>query len=391
MAANQQQGLEEQTEQAITDLSAYLTPWGLSDVQAAASGSALTFLKANEFLFREKDANGSKNRFLIWAVTGAGKTEMIFPMIQYVLEKGGRAAVATPRRDVVLELKPRLEKAFPSVKVVTLYGGSEQRWERGELTIATTHQLMRFRHAFDLVVIDEIDAFPYHNNPMLQYAAEQVCKPGGAYILLSATPPVELQRDVKRNRLPHARVAARFHRHPLPVPRLLRVTSVRQMLQQAKLHSRLLEALRHSEARGAQIFVFVPNISMVEPMIAMLRRSFPGVAVEGTSSKDERRAEKVADFRSTQTRMLVTTTILERGVTIPKSDVFILDTDAALFDAAALVQMAGRAGRSQQDPRGLVYFAAREKNRSQMHAIRQIKEMNALARKRGHIDDLKKK
>ncbi|CAG7634060.1 Transcription-repair-coupling factor [Paenibacillus solanacearum] len=366
-----------------------LAPWGLSSVQADASRSALEFLKANETHIRVKHEVGSpipKSRFLIWAVTGAGKTEMIFPMIQYALYRGGRVVVATPRRDVVLELKPRLGKAFPDTQVVTLYGGSEQRWERGELTIATTHQLMRFRHAFDLVIIDEIDAYPYHNNPILQYTAQQVCKPGGAYILLSATPPEALQQAVKLGRLPHARVAARYHRHPLPVPQLMMIPSINQMLQQSKLHARLFQKLQESVRRGAQAFVFVPKIALVEPLVGLLRKHFPDIRIEGTSSKDKHRAQKVVDFRACDIRMLVTTTILERGVTIPKSDVFILESDSSMFDAAALVQMAGRAGRSAQDPRGQVYFAAREKNRSQVNAIGQIKEMNALAKKRGHID-----
>ncbi|GLI08689.1 hypothetical protein YDYSG_47210 [Paenibacillus tyrfis] len=371
---------------ADEDMEIYLQSWGLSDVQAEASGSALQFLKANKSLSREKAQGPHAPRFLIWAVTGAGKTEMIFPMVQYTLAKGGRVAIATPRRDVVLELKPRLEKAFPHTKVVTLYGGSEQRWEQGELTLATTHQLMRFRQAFDLVIVDEIDAYPYHNNPMLLYAAEQVCALGGAYILLSATPPEELQRAVKRNRLPHARVAARYHRHPLPEPSLLACPPLRQILAQNGLNGKLKGHLSSSLERGAQVFVFVPKIAMVEPFVALLRQSFPSVNVQGTSSKDADRSQKVTDFRATSIRMLVTTTILERGVTIPKSDVFIIDADSPVFDSAALVQMAGRAGRSAQDPRGRVFFAAKEKTRSQAHAKRQIAEMNVIARKKGYID-----
>ncbi|MHA7967148.1 DEAD/DEAH box helicase family protein [Paenibacillus sp. CAU 1782] len=99
--------------------------------------------------------------FLLWAVTGAGKTEMIFPLVETVLGRGGRVLIASPRRDVVIELDPRLRKAFPDTSVVTLYGGSEQRWEQGSITLSTTHQLFRFHQAFDLVVIDELDAFPY--------------------------------------------------------------------------------------------------------------------------------------------------------------------------------------------------------------------------------------
>lgn len=100
--------------------------------------------------------------FLLWAVTGAGKTEMIFPLVDSVISKGGRVLIASPRRDVVIELDPRIRRAFPKKSVVTLYGGSDQRWERGDITLSTTHQLFRFHEAFDLVIVDEIDAFPFH-------------------------------------------------------------------------------------------------------------------------------------------------------------------------------------------------------------------------------------
>jgi late competence protein required for DNA uptake (superfamily II DNA/RNA helicase) len=83
--------------------------------------------------------------------------------------------------------------------------------------------------------------------------------------------------------------------------------------------------------------------------------------------------------------MLVTTTILERGVTVPKSDVYIVDADSDLFDEASLVQMAGRAGRSKDDPNGKVVFAAPAWTKSQRDAIRQIRMMNAAAYKNGFI------
>ncbi|WP_341538199.1 helicase-related protein [Paenibacillus xerothermodurans] len=358
----------------------------MSEIQSEASEQALLFLQDLQL---KTAADGrpaeAPRQFLIWAVTGAGKTEMIFPLIQYTVEHGGRVVVATPRRDVVLELKPRLEKAFAGMPVVTLYGGSPQRWDVGSITIATTHQLMRFEHAFDLVIIDELDAFPYHNNPMLHYAAEKVRAPGGATILLSATPPKNLQKMVNRRMIPHVKVAARYHRHPLPVPILTTTLPLQKQITQASLSAGLKEALSSSLQRGAQIFVFVPKIHMVEPMMNLLRHCFPHANIDGTSSKDQDRAQKVTDFRTTNIRMLVTTTILERGVTIPKSDVFILDADAPIFDSAALVQMAGRAGRSAADPSGRVIFAAKDRTKAQVEAIKQIRGMNSLARKKGYL------
>ena len=152
--AQRQRGASAGPEAALEER---LQRWGLSPAQQAAAGQALRYMEQPP----PAAGWGPERAFLLWAVTGAGKTEMIFPLIDSVLQRGGRALVATPRRDVVLELDPRIRRAFPEASVVTLYGGSEQRWEQGQITLATTHQLMRFDSAFDLVVVDEIDAFPY--------------------------------------------------------------------------------------------------------------------------------------------------------------------------------------------------------------------------------------
>ncbi|WP_217596246.1 helicase-related protein [Cohnella sp. GbtcB17] len=348
--------------------------------------------------------------FLLWAVTGAGKTEMIFPLLDAVLGAGGRALLATPRRDVVLELAPRLAKAFPSRSMAVLYGGSGDRWQQADLTLATTHQLMRFGQAFDLVLIDELDAFPYHGDPMLHYAAAAARKPDGATVLLSATPPAAMRRAVSFGRLPCAKVPVRYHRHPLPVPHVYIMAPMKRwssggLTDDAKKArdfssriagrqaSALYARIGASLARGAQVFIFVPYIKQIEALVALFRRQAPrwgisAASIDGTSSQDDGRRDKVMAFRERELRLLVTTTILERGVTVPRSDVFILDAHAKLFDEAALVQMAGRAGRSADDPDGRVCFCAAHRTRALAGAIRQVTAMNRLARSGGYLLDL---
>ncbi len=385
------------------------TKWGLSDAQTEATTSALHFLIgsanrlnpktifnkklfATSFLYFIKNKKQiprtsyfTHKRFLLWAVTGAGKTEMTFPLIDGVLKNAGKVLVATPRRDVVLELAPRMAKAFPTTTMAVLYGGSEDRWQEADLTIATTHQLLRFSQAFDLVILDELDAFPFHNDPMLAYAANRCCKSDGAFVYLSATPPTALQKEIKRGTLAHAKVPARFHGHPLPVPKYISMPTVNNALKKKQLAHTLLKQLRYSVTRQAQIFVFVSRIALIESLVELLQSYFPQLSIAGTSSQDVERANKVLLFREQQIRILVTTTILERGVTIPYSDVYILDADSGLFDAASLVQMAGRAGRSKEDPKGLVIFASKQWTIEQKKAVAQIKLMNRIAKRKGYL------
>ncbi len=126
--------------------------------------------------------------WLVWAVCGAGKTEVLFAGIEAALAATKRICIAAPRTDVVLELAPRLKSAFPDIEIAVLYGGSEDRHVYAPLTIATTHQLLRFYHAFDAIILDEVDAFPYTVEESLQHAAIHARKSESALIYLSATP-----------------------------------------------------------------------------------------------------------------------------------------------------------------------------------------------------------
>ncbi|MGB7460016.1 MAG: DEAD/DEAH box helicase family protein, partial [Carnobacterium jeotgali] len=105
---------------------------------------------------------------LIWAVAGAGKTEMLFKGIELAIREGQRVCIASQRTDVCLELAPRLKSAFQDVEQLTLYGDMEESYRYTQLVIATTHQFMRFKEAFDVLIIDEIDAFPFDTDNGLQ-------------------------------------------------------------------------------------------------------------------------------------------------------------------------------------------------------------------------------
>lgn len=161
---------------------------------------------------------------LVWAVCGAGKTELCFPAVARVLGAGGRVLFAIPRRDIVRELGQRLRSAFPGVDTEVLHGG-EGRVERrglapGTLTVATTHQVLRFERAFDLVILDEVDAFPYRSSPMLQRAVERALRPGGHMVRMSATPSRGLIRRADKGTSVLITVPVRHHGKPLPVPAL---------------------------------------------------------------------------------------------------------------------------------------------------------------------------
>ena len=131
---------------------------------------------------------------LVWAVTGAGKTEMLFELILTFLKSGKRVAISSPRIDVCLELYPRICQAFSDEDVYLMYGDAKEIYREHTLIVCTTHQLIHFYQAFDLLIIDEIDAFPYEGDEILHFASVQCLKEGGMNVLLTATPPNHLLR-----------------------------------------------------------------------------------------------------------------------------------------------------------------------------------------------------
>ncbi len=129
----------------------------------------------------------------------AGKTEMLFPLIAHELGLNHRVAVVTPRIDVVLELAPRLQAAFAGTSMAVQYGGTPWPEAPTSLLVATTHQLLRYYHHFDLVIVDEVDAFPFSQTPMLAAAVAQANR--GPTVYLSATPPRRLKRAARRGQM----------------------------------------------------------------------------------------------------------------------------------------------------------------------------------------------
>ncbi|MGI8315503.1 DEAD/DEAH box helicase [Halobacillus mangrovi] len=317
--------------------------------------------------------NGEK---LIWAVCGAGKTEMLFPGITEALITGKRLCLATPRTDVVRELLPRFRQAFPDVKIAGLYGTSEDKKGDASFVIATTHQLYRFARAFDLIIIDEIDAFPFHNDPSLHYAAARAAKENAALIYLTATPRKTQKKRIRSKSLPAVFIPKRFHGYPLPVPQFKLTPALHRHLKRSKLPGSILERIRHQQNSYRQLLIFLPTKQQAEKISSYLK-SF-SLHVAYVHAEDPLRAEKVSAFRAKEYDILVTTTILERGVTFPSVDVYVMDAGHDVFDEPALVQISGRAGRSPDDPRGDVFFFHIGKTNAMLDAKDAIIEMNRL-------------
>ena len=330
--------------------------------------------------FQEKVSEGliraveKREPTLVHAVTGAGKTEMIYQVVAKVIDDGGAVCLASPRIDVCLELYKRLQKDF-ACDIALLHGESEPYF-RTPLVVATTHQLLKFYHAFDLLIVDEVDAFPYVDNTMLYYAVKNSVKENGMRIFLTATSTDELDKKVRIGELKRLSLPRRFHGNPLIIPKPVWLSDFNRCLEKSQLSSKLKTYIEKQRRTGYPLLIFASEIKKGEKLKEILQVHFPNENIGFVSSVTENRLEQVQAFRDGELTILISTTILGRGVTFPCVDVFVVEANHRLFTKSSLIQIGGRVGRSMDRPTGELLFFHDGLNTSIKKAIKEIKQMN---------------
>ena len=293
---------------------------------------------------------------------GSGKTEICLGLIKYAITNGLSVGFAVPRRSVCVELALRFRNIFKDNKVIMVYGG-HHRTIKGDIICLTTHQLFRYEKYFDLLIMDEIDAFPYKGNQVLKSMFKRSIR--GHYVLLTATPSKELISEYQKPGKSLLKLFARFHHHKLPVPKVICGNII-------KIHYKLIVTLKKFLDNNKQVFIFVPTIEYSKNLALFLKLFFRNGTYINSKRKNQ---DKIIDsFRKRRLMYLVTTAVLERGVTIKDLQVIVYRADHKIYDSASLIQIAGRVGRKKDAPEGEVIFFAKKNTK---HIQRAIKEIDA--------------
>lgn len=232
-----------------------------------------------------------------------------------------------------------------------------------------------------------MDAFPFVNNPLLQYAVKQSSKNKSSLIYLTATPT---DASTKRNDQTNLKISilpARYHRRALPVPKTKWCRHWHEKIKKGRSPKQLVTKIRMLMNKN-DVLIFCPSISLMEQLKNAIEKEFPEVPLACVHSQDSERLEKVLGMRNKKYRILITSTILERGVTFDGVSVIVLGANHPVFATSALVQIAGRVDRRMNYTAGEVWFIHDGCTKAMKEAIRQIKKMNRLGVERGLIDEM---
>ncbi len=212
--------------------------------------------------------------FLIFGVTGSGKTELYLRAMEQAQRAGRRSLVLVPEISLTPQLLRRLRERFQK-KVGVLHSAltAAERWAqwwriaRGNVDVVIGARSAVFAPIQDLglIVVDEEHDPSYKQEDGLRYHARDLAvvraKLTGCPVLLgSATPAVETFENCLQGRYRILELTQRVEQKPFPRVEIvdLRAERSKPESQPVGLFSpRLIAALQENHVRGQQSLIFL--------------------------------------------------------------------------------------------------------------------------------------
>ncbi|BCL75721.1 primosomal protein N' [Jeongeupia sp. HS-3] len=208
--------------------------------------------------------------FLLYGVTGSGKTEVYLRTIAERLGRGEQVLVLVPEINLTPQLEARFRARFPQEAIVSLHSGladgeRTRNWlraVRGEARIVLGTRLSVFTPlpSLGLIVVDEEHDGSYRQQEGVRYSARDLAVWRARdrvvpVVLGSATPSIETWKNAREGRytrldLPHRAVGG-------AVAPTLEVLPTGKVFMPDGIHPLALERMRATLARGGQALVFI--------------------------------------------------------------------------------------------------------------------------------------
>jgi primosomal protein N' (replication factor Y) len=217
-------------------------------------------------------AIGAFHPFLLYGVTGSGKTAVYLAAMQKVLDRGLTSILLVPEIGLTPQMAGLLDRAFGQ-KVALLHSAltpeerSEQwrRIRRGDAPIVVGTRSAIFAPApnLGLILVDEEHDQSYKQEETPRYNARDVAvmraKLAGAVVVMgSATPSLESWQNAERGKYRRIELVDRVMNRPLPEVELVDMRSEFKETSKDALFSRsLVEQTKAALERGEQALILL--------------------------------------------------------------------------------------------------------------------------------------
>ncbi len=213
----------------------------------------------------------SQGTFLLWGVTGSGKTEVFLGAAQQALDKGRQVLVLVPEIGLTPQLVGRFKARFGD-RIAVLHSGltGKERlaqWRRiraGEASVAVGARSALFApfQSLGLIVVDEEHDDSYKQDDGVKYHARDLAVVLGKFhscsvVLASATPSLESWQNAQLGRYHLLRLLNRATPRPVPNVEVLDLTEMELQKDQPRplFHPRVVDALKETFAGTGKAIV----------------------------------------------------------------------------------------------------------------------------------------
>jgi len=240
-------------------------------IDSPATGSAaVPELTDDQARAVEALAGGEALTWLLFGVTGSGKTEVYLRRIAAVLRAGGQVLILVPEIHLTPQIGERLAQRFPAARLISLHSGLAEGERRrawlatlaghADIVLGTRLAVFAPLPRLGLIVVDEEHDGAYKQLEGMRYSARDLAvwrarQRKVPVILGSATPALESWKNARDGRYRLLQLPRRAHADAqLPAVSLVdaRTDRPRQGLTGA-----LLRALQARQDRGEQSLVFI--------------------------------------------------------------------------------------------------------------------------------------
>ena len=225
---------------------------------------------AAETVIRDYDS-GQRNTYLLYGITGSGKTEVYMELIDYVLRKGRQAIVLIPEISLTYQTVMRFYRRFGNrVGIMNSRLSAGERYEQseraanGEIDIMIGPRSALFAPFPDLglIVIDEEHETSYKSEVTPRYhARETAVRRAGlehAHVVMgSATPSVDASYACETGAYALFRMDARYGNAALPSVWIADMREELQMGNRSILSGKLREEIEKRLEKKEQVVLFL--------------------------------------------------------------------------------------------------------------------------------------
>ena len=226
----------------------------------------------------EKINAGSGGVFLLYGVTGSGKTEVYLQAIARALEEGKGAIVLVPEISLTPQTVERFKARFNSGPLQTLVavlhshlstGERHDEWHkirqgRAKIVIGARSAIFAPVESLGLVIVDEEHENSYKQEESPRYHARDVAvvrgqRENATVVLGSATPSLESYHNVRRGKYTLLELPHRVDDKQMPLVRVLDMRAEKSKGDKGPpiFSQRLKDAIHHRLEQSEQVILFL--------------------------------------------------------------------------------------------------------------------------------------